>query len=85
MKHCILAIIAALSVFGCNNEVTSSNITMQKPARCKTLLRFSFETGIRSKYDVAECINTEGNKAVFIKPTGSSKWDERVMLEGLEK
>lgn len=85
MKNYIVAIITALLLFACNhdacNQKTSGDTTMQKPPRCKTLLRFSIESGHQTIFDVAECVNTDGNKAVFVKGTASSKWTERVMLE----
>ena len=84
MKHCIIAILAILFLFACDDWMGQNkrgNLTLQKPARCRTLLRYSIEFSRGEMNDVAECINGDGHKAVFFKPFENDEWLERVMLE----
>jgi hypothetical protein len=70
----------AMSGCECKSSKENSYHVFQKPKRCKKLLRFS----VTGRYImVAECINLEGNKAVFRERINeySNDWQELVMVE----
>lgn len=80
MKYILIAL-ATMLLFACGEMKTRGDTTMHKPARCKTLLRYGVSVDHSQEFDVAECINSEGNRSVFFKRIYRSDWSERVMLE----